>query len=339
MSDVARAAGVSTMTVSRVLNSSATVLEDTRQRVFAAIDALGYRPNELARSLRARRSRQIGILVPNLYDPFFATCAHVVNTVAHSNNYSVCIAMTAEDPAREFEEAGRMLRRSVEGLVVVPVAVSGRSRLLAAEFGSLPMATIDRPAGQGGQELDTFVVRNREGACEGTHHLLALGHSRVACIALSRRLFTMGMRLDGYREAMEQSGNVPHEVIVPEDAEGTLAELRRLLAAPDAPTALFCANNLTTRNVLHSLQQMHLHPPSPVALVGFDDFETADLLRPGVTVVRQPVEAMAQAAAEALFDRLLATGPPAPPRHITLPVHLVVRGSCGAKLPDMSPGD
>src|SRR5579875_3777491 len=108
MSDVAKLAGVSTMTVSRVLNENANVLAETRQRVFAAVEELGYRRNELARSLRDRRTRQIGILVPNLYDAFFAQCAHTVSAVAKAHDYSVSIATTDEDPEAEFEEASRM---------------------------------------------------------------------------------------------------------------------------------------------------------------------------------------------------------------------------------------
>ena len=124
MSDVAKLAGVSTMTVSRVLNGSANVTEEPRQKVFAAIERLRYQPNELARSLREQRSRQIGILVPYLYDPFFATCAHVISTVAKQHSYSVVLSTSNEDPQTEYEEASRMLRRNVEGLIVIPSHLS-----------------------------------------------------------------------------------------------------------------------------------------------------------------------------------------------------------------------
>src|SRR5579875_890322 len=120
MSDVAKLAGVSTMTVSRVLNGSANVTDEPRQKVFAAIEKLRYQPNELARSLREQRSRQIGVLVPYLYDPFFATCAHVISTVAKQHAYSVVLSTTNEDPATEYDEASRMQRRNVEGLIVIP---------------------------------------------------------------------------------------------------------------------------------------------------------------------------------------------------------------------------
>ena len=122
MSDVAKAAGVSIMTVSRALNGNPNVTDETRQRVFAAIKQLHYHRNELARSLREKRTRQIGILVPNLFDPFFANCVHVMGVVARQHNYSVIIATSNEDPDCEFDEANRMLYRNVEGVLVIPAA-------------------------------------------------------------------------------------------------------------------------------------------------------------------------------------------------------------------------
>lgn len=181
-----------------------------------------------------------------------------------------------------------------------------------------------------GRSIETFVVQNKEGAVTGTEYLLGLGHGRIACIALSRRVYTIRMRISGYEAAMAAAG-LPSQVIgVPPTVEGTLEELRPLMSGPEAPTALFCANNLLTRHVLHSLQMMDLHPPESVSLVGFDDFETADLLRPGITVVRQPVNQMAQCAAESLFQRLLQEGAGLARQRVVLPVEMVVRGSCSA---------
>ena len=145
MSDVAKLAGVSTMTVSRALSENASVTNETRQRIREAVETLRYRPNELARSLRDRRSRQIGILVPNLYDPFFSICAHAVSLVAKERTYSVVIATTDEDPMAEFDEACRMMSRNVEGLIVIPASgTTGQSRLMERELDHLPIVTLDR---------------------------------------------------------------------------------------------------------------------------------------------------------------------------------------------------
>ena len=333
MSDVAKLAQVSTMTVSRVLNESQSVTDDTRQRVFSAIEQLGYRRNELARSLRDRRSRQIGILVPNLYDPFFALCAHSVNAVAREHNYSVAIATTDEDPEVELEEATRMFVRHIEGLVVIPAEREGAaSRLLFSDQVQCPIVTLDRPLTGAGRRVDTLLVQNKNGAQLGTEHLIALGHKRIAFLSLGRHLYTMRMRHAGYKAAMEAKGLQPEAVFVPGLDAATHSEVRRLMSSKRPPTALFSGNNLLTRQVLHALQKLDIHPPDGVALVGFDDFETADLLRPGITVVRQPMDTLGRLAGEVLFSRLAEpeeSGPP--PKRVVLPVELVVRGSCGAR--------
>jgi LacI family transcriptional regulator len=331
MSDVARLAGVSTMTVSRVLSENANVTEGMRQKVFAAIKQLHYQPNELARSLREQRSRQIGILVPYLYDPFFAICAHAISTVAKQNSYSVVLSTSNEDPQAEFDEASRMLRRNVEGLVVIPVhPCQNASLLLAHEFERLPIVTLDRPIE--GSRFDSLLVENEFGARLGTEHLISLRHKRIAYIGLMDNLYTMHMRHQGYDAAMEKAGLQTQAVILSGELDESIAAVRTLISDKKCPTALFCANNLITRHVLHGLQEMDIHPPDRVALVGFDDFETADLMRPGITVVRQPAELLGRTAAEVLFERLGEARRTKQVRRIVLPVELIVRGSCGAKL-------
>ena len=332
MSDVAKLARVSSMTISRVLNGNQYVREETRQRVHAAVERLGYRRNEVARSLRERRSRQIGILVPNLYDPFFAQCTHIVSTVAKAHGYSLLIATTDEDPEAEFFEASRMFVSNVEGLVVIPAEVkSGASRLISQELGQLPIVTLDRPLSGGNGRADSLLVQNRRGTHLGTEHLLALGHKRIVFVCLQRRLYTMRKRCEGYAAAMRAAGLQPRTIFVSGEPEQTDTEMRALLAGKGRPDALFCANNLLTRQVLHSLKNLTIQPPESVALIGFDDFETADLLRPGITVVRQPTEALTRQATEVLFSRIGTKPKQGKGRQIVLPVELIVRGSCGAE--------
>ena len=331
MSDVAKLAGVSTMTVSRVLNGSANVTDEPRQKVFAAIEKLRYQPNELARSLRDQRSRQIGVIVPYLYDPFFATCSHVISTVAKQHEYSVVLSTSNEDPQTEYDEASRMLRRNVEGLIVIPSHPrTGDSLLLAHEFDRMPIVTLDRPIE--GSGFDSLLVENEAGARVGTQHLLSLGHKRITYLGLSDSLYTMSMRHRGYKTAMEMAGLRPAAVICTSSLEDISEKIHKLLASKNKPTALFCANNLMTRHVLHSLQALNVHPPVGIALVGFDDFETADLLRPGITVVCQPVERLGRDAADVLFSRLEEARRPRAGQRTVLPVELLVRGSCGGRL-------
>jgi LacI family transcriptional regulator len=329
MSDVAKLAGVSTMTVSRVLNENPNVSEDTRKRVNAAITKLKYRRNELARSLREQRTRQIGILVPNLYDPFFALCTHVVSSAAREHGYSVVIAASNEEPATEFDEASRMLQRNVEGLIVIPASAGKTpSGLLDAQFGKLPIVTLDRPIE--GSSFDSIVVQNKKGAQIATEHLLSLHHRRIVCFELHSGLYTIRQRRLGYEKAMQDAGLKPRVFTLSENQADTLEQLKAVLSSKPVPTAIFCSNNLATRSILRALHALGMHPPAPLALAGFDDFETADLMRPGITVIRQPLESIGRLAAEILFSRVVGAADPQIQR-LMLPVELVIRGSCGAK--------
>jgi LacI family transcriptional regulator len=330
MSDVAKLAGVSTMTVSRVLNHHPRVTQETQQRVLHAIGRLQYKRNEVARSLRKQSSRQIGILVPNLSDSFFAECAHAIGLVAKQHSYSVVLSTTDDDAKVEHEEVRRMMQRNVDGLVVVPaMPLKSTPGLLDPDFQHLPIVALDRPIE--GSNFDSVVVQNKRGARIGTDHLIALGHSQIACVSLERQMYTMRVRQQGYKEAMLAAGLKPEVILVGDSLAGSLAAIRAMLDGESPPTAIFCANNLVTRNVLHSLYRLGIKLPEQVALVGFDDFETADMLTPAITVVRQPLESLGRTAGELLFSRLTDDNETPAGRHIVLPLELIVRGSCGAR--------
>lgn len=225
-----------------------------------------------------------------------------------------------------------MVRRNIEGLVIIPARTGkARSLLLGHQLDRLPIIALDRPI-EGGR-VDQLLVENERGARIGTDHLISLGHKRIVFLGLSSELYTMRMRELGYRGSMQSSRLAPRVLELSDSQDSTRLTLHKLLSGKLRPTALLCANNLITRHVLHAMQTMNLHPPDPVALVGFDDFDTADLMRPGITTVRQPEEVLGRTAAEMLFERLMA-GTRAiklPPREVMMPVDLVIRGSCGAK--------
>lgn len=326
MSDVAKLAGVGTMTVSRVLNGNVHVTEETRTRVLDAIEKLRYVPNEVARSLRDQRTRQIGIIVPNLHDPFFAICSHAISLIAKVHSYSTVITTSDEDAEIEFVEAKRMLRRHIEGLIVVPAA--GKSKLLDPEFESTPMVTLDRPVP--GSPFDSILAENRHGAELGVQHLIDHRHEKIVCLGLTSELWTMRERLNGYLAAMKAAKLEPMAHVLSESPAEMLEKVRQMMSGSNRPTAFFCSNNLIMRNALHALSALRIRIPDEVALLGFDDFEMADLLRPAVTVVRQPMEDMGRIAAELLFSRLVDGRQAAPVKRIVLPVELVVRDSCGS---------
>ncbi len=324
MRDVANLAGVSVMTVSRALNGSAAVTDVLRTRVLEAVARLEYRPNEVARSLRAQRSRQIGLIVPNLVDPFFAICADAVSLVAKKHGYSVVITTSDEDLKFETEQVSLMAQRSVEGIILVP-ALGKRESFRRSRVASIPIVTLDRPLS--GSSSASVVVENREGARRSVEHLIGHGCRRIVHLCLNRRLYTLAARERGYRDAMRTARLVPESVNGDFAGDEMIAALRSLRV--EGPFALFCSNNLVTRRALHSLTELNWRVPEEVPLVGFDDFETADIMKPAITVVRQPIYLLGTTGAEILFEKLADTGTQDGWGLRTLPVELIVRNSCG----------
>lgn len=328
MSDVARLAGVGTMTVSRVLNASANVSEEAALRVQTAIDQLNYRPNELARALRGQRTRSIGLILPYLYDPFFAMCGHAVTTVARQRGYSVTMTTSNEDPDTEYAEASQMLQRHVDGLLVIP-ANQGESRLNRALLGKTPLVAFDRPLAD--PAFDTVLVHNQSGSKRMVQHLIEHGHKAITFMGLSRSLYTINARFLGYRKAMTEAGLEPDAYFQCETMESTLEAIRARLKQKKPPTAYFTSNTLATRYVFAALLQLGVHIPASAALAGFDDFDLAELTSPPLTVVRQPAQEMGRVAAGQLFERLERGETQQTGNRIVLPVEMVLRRSCGCK--------
>ncbi len=336
MRDVADRAGVGVMTVSRVLNGTARVSDKTSARVHRALKELPYQPNLMARALRGHRTHSIGVIVPYLYDPFFASCAHAISSVARQHAYSVLLATSDERADNETEAVRDLLRRHVDGIIVIP-ACNGRSRLTASEFHSTPMVAIDRPVGrvQAGpagrlsrSRIDTVLVENQRGATLATEHLIHHGHKHICFIGLSQKIYTMHARLTGYTKAMQAAILKPECFFDAADEAATLNFLRSTLSRPNPPTAIFAANGLASRDVLQAVGTLDIHIPEELAFIGFDDFALADILRPSLTVVRQPVERAGERAAQLLFSRLDG-GADLPAQKLNLPVELIIRRSCG----------
>ncbi len=326
MADVAKLAGVGKMTVSRLLSGSANVSKSTADRVQRAIRMLNYQPNELARSLRSVHSKTIALILPYLYDPFFATCAHAISTVATQHGYSVLITTSDEKSDIERKQASLMLRRRIDGIVIIP-APNDDNYLRGEMFAHVHVVTMDRPAPD--SRFDSVVVNNRAGARAGVEHLIGHGHRRIAFLGLSKALFTMQARHAGYKEAMSRAGLAAESYIDCTSPESTVTSVHSLLTRSKPPTALFAANNLTMRYLLHALNVLRIEIPGQIALAGFDDFDLADVLQPALTVVRQPVYQIGEMAANLLFERISRGEYPAKGHRVVLPLELVIRRSCG----------
>jgi LacI family transcriptional regulator, galactose operon repressor len=323
MRDVASTAGVSLKTVSRVVNGEAGVRGDTAARVQDVIARLGFARNDVARSLRHGRAEALGLVIEDVANPFYSTIARAVEDAARRRNHILITGSCEEDADRERQLVLRLLRRSVDALIIVPAGED--HRYLLAEIGAgTPIVFVDRPPR--GIEADTVLLDNVGGARTAVEHLLAQGHRRIAFVGDPPELYTAGRRLEGYRAALAGAGVDPGDTLVrtgSHDAAAAERAVRGLLGlAPQTrPSAIFTANNRNTLGALRALREA----PEPVALVGFDDFELADLLEVPATVVRHSPEEMGRLAAELAYSRL--DGEDELPRRRTIACELVARGS------------
>jgi len=322
MSDVARLAGVSIKTVSRVVNDEPAVHPDTAERVMAAIEQLGFRRNLGARNLRrGSTTGTIGLIVEDVGNPFYSELNRAVERIATSFGRQVLTGSSEENSDRERELVLEFCARRVDGILVVPAGLQ-HGYLVPEMRAGTPVVFIDRPAGD--IVADTVLVDNLGGTIEAVTHLAQHGHRRIAFLGDSPDIFTAAERLRGFREGCVRNGISYDESLVAlrtPTPESIGEAVRKLLTGPSAATAVVAGNNRVAVHLLRALAHTERRP----ALVSFDDFELADLLNPPVTVIAHDVSALGHAAAELLFARV--QGDQSPPRKVVLPVHLVARGS------------
>lgn len=324
LKDVARQARVSARTVSRVLNREPRTSARTRSRVLAVIETLGFRPNAMARHMRAgSRDATVGLIIPDLANPFYGSIARGVEATIRTRGLSLVIASSDEDPDREREVVTKLLERQVMALIVVPATGSDHRYLRAERKRGLPIVFVDRPPS--GLAADAVLSANFEGAARAVGHLARHGHRRIAFIGdVPSTLYTRRERYRGYREALARAGVAidPDLVEAGHHERDAAAATERLLAAPRPPTAIFAANNFACMGVLMALARARRRD---IALVGFDDFILADVFEPGTSVIAQDPDRLGTTAAARVLARL--DGDRSGARGTVLPTELRTRGS------------
>ncbi|MFH8610727.1 LacI family DNA-binding transcriptional regulator [Streptomyces sp. NPDC018029] len=327
--DVAERAGVSAMTASRVLRDDPQVLPATRERVRAAAEALGYRPNEVARSLRlGRGTGLVGLVVTNLANPFYSRLALGVDSVVAEHGLKTVIGNTGQDADVERGLVADLLARRVDGIIAVPAGADQR-HLAAAVADGVPVVLASRPPE--GFAADCVLVDDFGGARDATARLLERGHRRIGFLGSPPAVHTGTERLRGYAAALAAAGLTVDPLLVrqgqTEPHEATRAAAG-LLALPDPPTALFCSNNRNTIGAFRALRatDVRSRDGAHVALAGFDDFELADVLGLPLTLVAYDSDEVGRAAGRLLADRLHTTAA-GPPRQIVVPTSLVEYGT------------
>jgi LacI family transcriptional regulator len=325
---VAHLAGVSTATVSRALAGGGGVRESLRRRVLEAATTLDYRPNRAARSLRARRSLTIGVVIPDIQNFFFTGILRGLEHVLQTDGYTFLLGNSDGRSDRERLYIDTLREEGVAGLIIVPTQREPRAyRDLQAA--GVPIVTLDRSVH--GLSVDHVTVSNQEGVQSAVRHLVALGHRRIGFIGGPRHLDVAQDRLAGYEQALEEA-EIPVDRSLIRFADfqqsGGRAATEALLGHAPRPTALFVANNLMTLGAFEALHERRLRIPDDVAVVSFDDIPWATSLHPPLTAVAQPTFELGATAAQLLLDRLREARRPF--RRVVLETQLIVRGSCGA---------
>jgi LacI family transcriptional regulator len=331
VADVARAAGVGAITVSRFVNGISYVSAEKQKKIQAAINKLGYRPNQAARILKGQRSKIIGLIIPDLADSFFAKCASAIENYAYTRGYMTLIVTSKRGQQKEENEIAMMIGQQIAGLIMVPS--HSHERLLQIAEGSVPIVALDRPL----ESIlsDEVVVENIGGAQTAVEHLIGHGHKRIACVGYDKDSYSISHRMIGYTMALQAASlkaDIHADVHTLED---TVKLVRQWKKRRDRPTAIFSLNNVSTRHLVEALRLVDVPVPSKMALVGFDDLELAGLLSPSLTVVRQPASGLGTQAARILFERIEASDQSEGSFGVklVLPVEFVIRNSCGCTSP------
>ena len=319
MSDVAKHAGVSPMTVSRTLHDDDRVSPTTRAKVLASVEALGYRRNEVARSLRNGQSSDLlGLVVTNLANPFYSQLALGVEALAAEHGMTLVLGNTGEDVRREKELVDSLVARRVSGMIVVP-AGSDHTHLRPARLDGTPVVLAARPPS--GADLDCVLVDDFGGARAATDLLIGAGHRRIGFLGQRPNLWTSAERFRGFCTAMAEAGldldeqNMRFSLHDISAAERAAGELFRL---PAAPSALFATNN---RNTIGAVRAITRTQPDTV-LAGFDDFELADMVGMPLSVVAYDPAEVGKQAAQLLIDRIAHHNDRTPPQRIVVPTSL-----------------
>lgn len=328
--DVARQAGVSTATVSRVLSGKPYVSDDLRERVQSAVQELNYRPSRVARSLRVQRSSIIGLIVSDIQNPFFTAVVRAAEDAAYQQKYSVFLCNSDENTEKETMYLELMVAEHVAGVILSPTLGQNDMYRHLAEMG-VPVVAIDRRVTN--VDMDSVLVDNVSGAREIVRHLLEMGHRRIGAVIGTPASSTGEERLRGYAEALHSYGlDVEPELIrtgMPRIAGGH-AFTHELLSLPNPPTAIFAGNNLLTIGALSAIHQRGLRIPEDIALAAFDEMDWTPFVKPALTVVEQPTYALGRTAVELLLQRM--EDPDRPIQEVVLPPTLHIRESTARRL-------
>ncbi len=338
--DVAREAGVSKVTAARVLGSYGTASPGAKEKVLAAARALGYRPNELARSMTTGRSRTIGVIIGDIENPYFGRAVRGISEVATAAGFDVILANSGEDVGKEQAAVRVLLGKRVDGLIVTPASMSETQHLESVQSSGRPLVLLDRAVP--GLKVDSVVTDDRAAAKAATQTLIDAGHRRIAYITATNSdnpiyrgphqisLTTVMDRIEGFLAAASEAGiETPEQYIrlaaTRLGASGKI--IADLLSMPHRPTAILASDNVVGLEVFKAIRALGMSIPNDLSLIAFHDADWTSVTTPPITVISQPVYNLGIESAQILIKRI--NGATEPPMQLALATTLIERQSVG----------
>jgi LacI family transcriptional regulator len=327
LKEVAARAGVSSATVSYVINNTRRVTPEVKQRVQEALEELEYRPNVLARSLRKGKTRTLGLILPDSANPFYAELGHALENSAFHNKYNIILCNSDSSAERERLYFDLLVGKQVDGIILNSEEKDPHilKRFLPENY---PIVLVDRDFSE--NIFDTVLTDNFLGGYLATRYLIELGHKRIACVTGPATFLGAMNRLHGYQQALVEFGlPTNNDLIECGDFTAVSGHLvaQRLLKLRQPPTAVFLCNDMMAIGFERSAIEMLRKIPEDISIVGFDNIELCKYLSPTLTSVAQPMEAIAEKAIQLLLDRI--GDPKLPPQLVLIPPKLFVRESTG----------
>ncbi len=324
--DVANLAGVHPSTVSRVINDDSRISEKTKNKVLLIIKKLGYTPNAIARGLKTKRTHTLGMLIPDITNPFFAEIARGVEDAANKNNFNVILCNTDDKLKKERTYLEILRGKRVDGLILGTAHIRDKS-ILELEKKKFPYILLSRNIE--GLDKNCVIVDDVVGGIIVTEYLIKLGHRRIAHITGPPTVRAANNRLEGYKFALEKHQIEYHEELVEEGdfrIKGGYQAMKKFLELPEPPTAIFAANDLLALGAMQAIQKKKYNIPEDFCIIGFDDIRLASFVYPPLTTIRQPMLEMGALAVKMLL-KIIEEGE-FNQRKIVLKPKLIIRESC-----------
>jgi len=326
--DIAKNANVSIGTVSRVINNNGYVSKETRRQVEKAIDLMGYIPNETARSMVRKKSSIIGIVVPEINNPFHSEFVAYTDRILARKSFSILLCNSEYDNERVIRFINELIQRNAEGLLVISTDLEDESVVSNMNAHLKTVGVCAKIS-----NMDCINITDWQGAYDVTEHFISLGHKKIACVGMTDRLSVPRERLRGYKDALNKHGiEINQQYIIRlGDVEnvgydGTM----RLMALSEPPTAIFYVNDYYAINAYKALVSKGLRIGKDIMISGFDDLPIADLINPSLTSVKSNLKALAELSTDILLKKLKDTGSEqteSEPKNILFPTQIVKRAS------------